>query len=61
MIKDDYIALALISEEFYPNLGEILNRNGAANLTVCPECGVDDFAHESNCALLKSLDNIELL
>ena len=32
-------------------LGTILNNNGAPNLTVCPECHVDDFTHVEGCKL----------
>lgn len=28
-----------------------LNRNGFANLTVCPVCHVDDFVHVEGCRL----------
>lgn len=29
----------------------ILNRNGMANVTVCPICRVDDFIHIEGCKL----------
>ena len=32
-------------------LAGVLSRNGAANLTVCPRCRVDDFVHVENCVL----------
>ena len=32
-------------------LYKILNDNGAANLTVCPSCKVDDFVHVVGCPL----------
>ena len=30
----------------------VLNRNGRANWTVCPECSVDDFTHVEGCSLI---------
>lgn len=32
-----------------------LNRNGFCNLTVCPECHVDDFVHVEGCGIAKQL------
>lgn len=29
----------------------VLSRNGCANWTVCPVCGVDDFTHVEGCSL----------
>lgn len=45
----DYKILALANElvEIY----DVLNRNGAANFTVCPHCHVDDFVHVEGCPL----------
>lgn len=28
-----------------------LNLNGFANLTICPECHVDDFTHVEGCSI----------
>lgn len=36
-----------------------LNRNGFCNLTVCPECHVDDFVHVENCVLGELLHSAE--
>ncbi len=38
----------------HPRLLEILN-NYAPNLTVCPECRIDDFVHRESCAILAAL------
>jgi hypothetical protein len=32
-----------------------LNANGFCNVTVCPECSVDDFTHFQGCALGESI------
>ena len=34
-------------------VSKFLNENGYANLTVCPECCVDDFVHTESCKLGK--------
>jgi len=34
-----------------PSLCGVLNLEGAANLTVCPECRIDDFIHSEDCVL----------
>lgn len=34
-------------------VSKFLNSNGYANLTVCPECRVDDFVHVEGCKLGK--------
>jgi hypothetical protein len=35
-----------------------LNDNGFCNLTVCPECHVDDFVHIETCKIGRALDII---
>jgi hypothetical protein len=35
-----------------------LNDNGFCNLTVCPECHVDDFVHIETCKIGRTLDSI---
>ena len=47
-----YIGLA-VADKNRPNdsIVDWLNRNGFCNLTVCPECHVDDFVHSKNCTL----------
>jgi hypothetical protein len=52
----DYMLLSIANEE-YNYLCRILNRNGAANMTVCPECGCDDFTHVESCSLGKTLNS----
>jgi hypothetical protein len=43
-------------------LMRILNASGAANLTCCPECLVDDFTHAKGCKLAAQcvLDEVSL-
>jgi len=50
MNDDDAIRLNVIAT-LDARLAGILNRNGACNLTVCPECKVDDFTHAENCKI----------
>lgn len=51
----DYVVLACIASETDADavvpLRDVLNRNGAANWTVCPRCSVDDFSHAETCSL----------
>ena len=35
-----------------------LNRNGFCNLTVCPECRVDDFVHVEDCVIGLALEKM---
>lgn len=49
MTESDYMTLYCMNDN-NPKLLDILNRN-APNLTVCPECQVDDFAHIEGCNL----------
>lgn len=53
----DYVAMATASM-VDPALAGILSRNGAAHLTVCPVCHVDDFCHAEPCPVLYELDEI---
>lgn len=48
----DYVALQDCNSESGDILCELLNRNGAANWTVCPKCHVDDFTHVEGCELI---------
>lgn len=41
-----------------PALVGVLSRNGAAHMTVCPTCYVDDFCHAEPCPMLYELDEI---
>lgn len=59
MSEEDYIKLA-VSAEIDPALPVILNTHGAAHLTVCPRCGIDDFQHIKGCELFdKVTDSID--
>ena len=40
-------------------VAKVLNRNGRANWTVCPECCVDDFTHVEGCAIADDFDHVE--
>jgi hypothetical protein len=47
----DYVLLRDLNLSTKGELAVVLNRNGAANLTVCPRCRVDDFVHVEGCQL----------
>lgn len=51
--REDYIT------SFYANwlvgLADVHNRNAHCNLTVCPECGCDDFSHAEGCSILAEI------
>lgn len=47
---EDYSFIQGLNEE-YGHLLKVLNRNGCANLTVCPKCRVYNFCHVEGCAL----------
>jgi len=51
----DYKILQVLNEMSSDKLMGILNSYGAANLTVCPKCGVDDFTHVEGCDLYNNL------
>ena len=34
------------------DVARVLNANGRANWTVCPECRVDDFTHVEGCTMI---------
>lgn len=53
----DYMAVATACM-VDPALVGILSRNGAAHLTVCPVCHVDDLCHAEPCPVLYELDAI---
>ena len=48
--KEDYRILQRINVND-DELTGVLNRNGCANWTVCPECRVDDFSHIEGCSM----------
>ena len=55
--KADYLILqkadkAVGGARYEDTLYGVLNRNGCANWTVCPECCVDDFSHVEGCSLI---------
>ncbi len=47
----DYLLLLQADMYLEAQLSALLNRNGEANWTVCPECRVDDFCHSEDCSL----------
>lgn len=48
----DYRVLSRLNDVCeHDELMDVLNRCGAANMTVCPECRVDDFTHVEGCVL----------
>lgn len=49
--KEDYLILDAADTESDGEVARILNENGCANWTVCPECNVDDFTHVEGCSL----------
>lgn len=52
-----YAALAMADrQEPGDDLPNWLNLNGFPNLTVCPECHVDDFTHVEGCRIAAALD-----
>ncbi len=59
--QEIYLALELLDIDTAYAVSKCLNKKGYANLTVCPECGVDDFVHVGDCNLRKvnSPDNNE--
>ena len=51
--REDY--KTLFFNQYYVGFAEVLNRNGLCNLTVCPECGCDDFSHAEGCSILAEI------
>jgi len=52
-----YLALARVDKAAESNdFLSWLNNNGFCNLTVCPECRVDDFTHVEGCSIAAELD-----
>jgi hypothetical protein len=49
--KEDYKILEQADIATDGKVAGVLNRNGCANWTVCPECRVDDFSHSEDCSL----------
>ncbi len=54
-----YMALA-VREIVEENLEFVnwLNHNGFANLTCCPYCHVDDFAHVQGCKIGRAIEEL---
>ena len=50
--KKDYMILANLDSISKGSLMRVLNRN-APNLTICPECHVDDFTHLDTCSICR--------
>jgi hypothetical protein len=57
-VRDDYIKLAFLNISSNDELCGLLNRNGAANLTVCPECNIGDYSHVETCKIGLEIDRI---
>jgi hypothetical protein len=52
-----YLAVALANmQEPDDSIMDWLNQNGFCNLTVCPECRVDDFTHVEGCKIGDQVD-----
>ena len=49
--EDDYLLLQAADFALAGEVAGVLNRNGCANWTVCPNCFVDDFMHVEGCEL----------
>ena len=56
LTREDYQILDAADNESDGEVARILNENGCANLTVCPECFVDDFTHVEGCSLAYNSD-----
>lgn len=56
--KKDYTELYRADFISRGKVREVLNRNGAANMTVCPLCHCDDFTHVQGCKMLKVTNDI---
>ncbi len=56
--RNNYIALYL-ANNYEPQLCRILNEHGGCNMTVCPECHVDDFCHIEGCPIGIAIDKLE--
>ena len=52
--KEDYLLLQQADLGAHGTVVGVLNRNGCANWTVCPECRVDDFSHVEGCPLFEA-------
>ena len=50
--KQDYLDMFEVALRVGENkVRNMLNQNGGANLTVCPECREDDFVHVEGCKI----------
>ena len=56
--KETYQMLQKLNCISQDKLTQILNNNGAANLTVCPVCKIDDFIHVEDCPLQPSINDV---
>ena len=52
--KMSYIILATLERKYENEIHETVN-DYCPNLTVCPECRVDDFVHVEGCSIDKRL------
>jgi len=50
----DYLFLQALDLQTDGKLAAVLNANGCANWTVCPQCRVDDFTHVEGCRFTPS-------
>jgi hypothetical protein len=56
--RDDYIKLFRANFISDGEVVQVLNSNGCPNMTVCPECFVDDFCHVEGCSIAYAVDDI---
>jgi hypothetical protein len=49
--KEDYQILEAADTKSDGAVARVLNENGCADFTICPECGVEDFIHIEECLL----------
>lgn len=56
MTREDYKTLMLADDKSHGVIGTLLNYNGGASLTLCPECFVDDFGHLETCSIYAEVE-----
>jgi hypothetical protein len=49
--EEIYLLLEELDINRAGDVSKFLNNNGYGNLSVCPECHVDDFVHVETCSL----------
>ena len=53
LTEEEYLVVQECNEYSGDRLSKILNENGAASMTVCPNCRIDDFTHVEGCKLIR--------